>query len=254
MSNMIVVRAILLLTAITGLAVTHGNRITGEEAEEYDEKLSGFIREILENFRDQMAEGIPDVGIPAIDPLSIPNIDEDIQNGALNVALRLRQLNITGISKFDLRELKADLERGFFNFSVDLPELMAEVYCYMNGTIIGIFPINSDGPFVVRVNSVSIDGHGDLNVTTGGETRIHMNDLRLNLTFGELDVEFDSFLEGAKWAQTLMKILTRAGPKVFMYFNELAMNKINEALLTLINTELDKGTLNELLDLIPMPY
>ncbi|GFV21826.1 uncharacterized protein TNCV_4525131 [Trichonephila clavipes] len=125
--------------------------ITGEEVKEYDEKLSEFIKEILENFREQMPEGIPDIGIPPIDPLVIPDIDEDIDDGIAKMVLRMRDINILGISKFHIVDLKADLEKGFANFSISLPELTASGDCYMNGKILGIFPMNSDGPFNINV-------------------------------------------------------------------------------------------------------
>ncbi|XP_035231358.1 uncharacterized protein LOC118203175, partial [Stegodyphus dumicola] len=126
-------------------------RTKEEEAEEYDEKLSSFIREILENFREQMPDGIPDIGVPPVDPLVIPNIDEDIDDGIARMQLRMRQINITGISKFEIKLLKADLEKGFANFSISVPELTADGYCFMNGKILGIFPISSDGPFFIHV-------------------------------------------------------------------------------------------------------
>lgn len=87
--------------------------------------------------------------------------------------------------------------------------------------------------------------------TMNGDTTVHMNDLKLNFTFGPLDIEFKSLLGGGKWTQTLLKLLTRLGPKLFIHFHEEAMVKINEALLKLINKELDKGTLKDILDLIP---
>ncbi|KAF8768016.1 hypothetical protein HNY73_020880 [Argiope bruennichi] len=153
--------------------------ITGKEAEEYDERLSIFIKEILENFREQMPEGIKEIGIPPVDPLVIPDVNEDINDNIAKMVLRMRNLTVTGISKFHIEELKADLEKGFANFSISLPELTAKGECFMNGKILGIFPINSDGPFFIHVTEVNMKGHGDLNVTTGGETRLHMNDLKL---------------------------------------------------------------------------
>ncbi|CAL1286097.1 unnamed protein product [Larinioides sclopetarius] len=249
-----VTRALVFCIAVLSSLGTKGEElaITGKEAEEYDEKLSEFIREILENFREQMPEGILDIGIPPVDPLVIPDVNEDINDKIAKMVLRMRNLTITGISKFHIEELKADLEKGFANFSISLPELIAEGECFMNGKILGIFPISSDGPFYIHVTEVKIEGYGDLNVTTGGETRLHMNDLRLSLTFGTLDLEFKGLLGGGKWTQALIRLLTGLGPKLFQHFHKDAMAELNKVLLILINKELDKGTLSELLDQIPM--
>jgi len=242
--------AFICLLIISG-TTSNDFRITGKEAEEYDVKLSEFLREILENFREQMPDGLPDVGIPPIDPLIIPDIDEDVNENVAKMALRMRQLNITGISHFQIEDLKADLERGFANFSFSVPQLIAEGHCYMNGKILNIFPITSDGPFFINVTEVRIQGYGDLNVTTGAKTRLHMNDLQLNLTFGPLDMEFKSLLGGEKWTQVLVKLIAGMSRGVFNYFREEVMQILNKSLLKLINKELDKGTLSELLDQLP---
>ncbi|KFM75382.1 hypothetical protein X975_12633, partial [Stegodyphus mimosarum] len=241
-----------ILVAVRTKAVAKDSSVIEEEAEEYDEKLSSFIREILENFREQMPDGIPDIGVPPVDPLVIPNINEDIDDGIAKMQLRMSHINITGISKFEIKLLKADLEKGFANFSISVPELTADGYCFMNGKILGIFPISSDGPFFIHVTQVSIDGYSDLNVTTVSGTRVHMNDLKLNLTFGPLDLEFKSLLGGGRWTQILIKLVTGLGRKLFFHFHEEAMTELNKALLKLINNELDKGTLSELLDQIQL--
>ncbi|XP_054724645.1 uncharacterized protein LOC129234636 [Uloborus diversus] len=242
----------LILHISTQAIQLNGKSFFGTTEEEYDEKLSEFIREVLENFRDQMPEGIPDIGIPPIDPLVIPNIDEDINDRLALLSLRMSNLTITGIQQFRLELLKADLEKGFANFSLSLPKLSAEGYCYMDGKVLKIFPINSDGPFSINVTEVRMNGYGDLNVSTSGETRLHMNDLKLNLTFGQLKIEFKSLLGGGRWTEMLLNILTGFGRNLFYKFHEEAMEKLNDALLKLINKELDKGTLAELLDQIPM--
>lgn len=112
-----------------------------------------------------MPDGIPDIGVPPVDPLVIPNIDENIDEGVAKMVLRMRHINITGISKFQIQLLKADLERGFANFSIALPELTADGYCYMDGKIIGIFPIRGDGPFFIQVTEVRITSVLCFNVT-----------------------------------------------------------------------------------------
>lgn len=100
---------------------------------------------------------------------------------------------------------------------------------------------------------MSIDGCANLNVSSEGDYSVHMTDLRLNLTFGPVNVEFKSLLGGGRWTQTLVKLLTGLGPKLFMHFHEEAMEELNKALLILINKELDKGTLKDILDIIPSP-
>ncbi|GFV21829.1 uncharacterized protein TNCV_4525161 [Trichonephila clavipes] len=58
--------------------------------------------------------------------------------------------------------------------------------------------MNFVGLDLAFADQVKIEGFGDLNVTTGGETRVHMNDLKLGLTFGPLEIEFKSLLGGGR--------------------------------------------------------
>lgn len=89
-------------------------------------------------------------------------------------------------------------------------------------------------------------------MTTGSQTRLHMNDLKLHLTFGPLSIEFKSLLGGGQWTQTLVRLISALGRQIFLRFHKEAMAELDKALLKLINSELDKGTLADLLDQIEL--
>ncbi len=40
-----------------------------------DDSLDNYIRQVLELFKSQMTTGIPDLGIPVLDPFAVPHFD-----------------------------------------------------------------------------------------------------------------------------------------------------------------------------------
>ena len=40
-----------------------------------DDSLDNYIRAVLEQFKSQMTTGIPDLGIPILDPFAVPHFD-----------------------------------------------------------------------------------------------------------------------------------------------------------------------------------
>merc|ERR1712130_878576 len=76
-----------------------------------DDNIDQYIRDILELIKSQMPNGIPDLGIPPLDPFEvphfdIPHIDEDI----IDVDIAVEYLVVRNISTFETKQAHLDLE------------------------------------------------------------------------------------------------------------------------------------------------
>ena len=40
-----------------------------------DDNLDAYLKQILEMLKEQMPEGVPDLGIPPLDPFQVPHFD-----------------------------------------------------------------------------------------------------------------------------------------------------------------------------------
>ncbi|XP_042899087.1 uncharacterized protein [Parasteatoda tepidariorum] len=224
-----------------------------DKAEEYDSILSIFLKDVLENFREDMSEGIPGISVPSLDPFFLSNIDPiTIYEGdeifdLIDLKLRVKDLNITGLSKFHIENLKVDVRKRFFNFSMSIPELMTSGQYNVSGEALEMLRVTNDGSFSFHVKDVHIEGHSHLNMPKSENALLRMTDLNLDLSFGAMEMEFPNLLGNGRYSKWLMKILTSLGKKLFKYFHKEAIREISKELLLLINRQLDRGTFTQLL-------
>lgn len=59
---------------------------------ESDPDMEKYLREALENFREQMKEGIDAINMPRLDPLELRNLDLNINENLASLSLRVKQV------------------------------------------------------------------------------------------------------------------------------------------------------------------
>lgn len=96
--------------------------------EDENESLSRYIKALLENLKEEMPKGIPELNIPPLEPLHMPEINADNTEGIANIRLHMLDLLIQGLSSFVVREVKGDLNTMTFDLDLFLPEISGQSY------------------------------------------------------------------------------------------------------------------------------
>lgn len=71
-----------------------------------DPHVSKCIRESIEVVRPRLAKGIPEIQVPGLEPLYIPDVVIANGNGASNFKAILKNINVYGASDFKITKLK----------------------------------------------------------------------------------------------------------------------------------------------------
>merc|ERR1712037_635452 len=153
-----------------------------------DDNIDQYIRDILELIKSQMPNGIPDLGIPPLDPFDIPHIDEDI----IDVDIAVEDLVVKNISTFETKQAHLDLEALTLLLQLDIADLRGDASYVLDGTVLGFLPIYGNGSMWLEVwglelygaAGVLINADGFLEVTrmnitaeVSGEIKLHLNNL-----------------------------------------------------------------------------
>lgn len=59
---------------------------------ESDPEMEKYLREALENFREQMKEGIEAINMPRLDPLELRNLDVNVNENLAAMSLHINQV------------------------------------------------------------------------------------------------------------------------------------------------------------------
>ncbi|XP_054708722.1 uncharacterized protein LOC129218468 [Uloborus diversus] len=202
---------------------------------QHDPDLEKYLLEVIDNFRNQMKEGIPEVNIPVLDPLQLEDLNLDVQENLATMNLKIHQLQVLHLSKFNVTNLKPDLENFYLDLNLTLPELMVNGNYSVNGRLVKIFPIYGQGKFELNASKIHVFGMGQLGFA---EDSLEMRLLKLNLQWESLSLFMENFLGGGNFSETLQRVITGVGKDVFERYKPIILEKLEQALTNIINEKL----------------
>lgn len=65
------------------------------------EELNACLREALKEMRPRMAGGIPELGVPGVDPLRLDHLAFHHQTGPVTISAQFTNVEVTGLSQFN---------------------------------------------------------------------------------------------------------------------------------------------------------
>jgi len=106
-----------------------------------DPDLNQCVKNSVEDLRQQLKDGIPELKVPPIEPLYI---EELVATEGSGLQVVTRDLKVYGGSNFTIKSLNVDLKTYEFSFEVVFPHLSIEGKYNVDGKIIMI-PIKGNG-------------------------------------------------------------------------------------------------------------
>ncbi|KAJ0181377.1 hypothetical protein K1T71_003462 [Dendrolimus kikuchii] len=88
-----------------------------------DPSVDKCIRNAVEELRPRMVEGIPELNVPGIEPLSLGQIALARGPQGAKLTAVVNDVKVWGPSNFVIEELKSDLDNNRFDFKLLLPKL-----------------------------------------------------------------------------------------------------------------------------------
>jgi len=191
-------------------------------------KLEDTIREVIKHFKKDDPRGLPGSLVP--DPMPVPaKIDQDVAGADI----KLEDMILTGLSLFELRDVKVDLSAQEFRYEIFFQSLTAlgkyELYYFWQ---------TYEGDFNITLENVKATGTGILEVGANGT--VQLNDVQTDVGFENIDVNFHN-LGGLGWI--IQGGINLMGSSLFDAVKPMTLDKANQALAKNVNKQL--RTLNE---------
>ncbi|CAH0558261.1 unnamed protein product [Brassicogethes aeneus] len=161
-----------------------------------DPAVSKCIRNSVEALRPKLIAGIPEIGVPSLEPLSIKKID--IIRGGGGIRAELNNVLAHGAGDFKVTRLKLDIPKNTYHFGIKIPQLKLEGDYDVDARILGA-PIQGKGRFNAEVTK--IDGYGILRgevVQNKGIRNMKFNAFDLALKIEDYDIKLHNLFNGDK--------------------------------------------------------
>lgn len=171
---------------------------------------------ISEKFKAHLRTGVPELGIPSLDPLKFsdklklqPTIGGDPYD------IELKNLRISGISNFYLKDLTPKLTQLRFRISLLFPKIIADADYAVNGSIYEVFDVRGAGLATLEYTDVLLRTtvnlelkNGTLRITTADPPMVDFANTKINLKSGDdRSNQVDSSLTSNNMASELGPLL-----------------------------------------------
>lgn len=211
---------------------------------EKDPNLEKCVANLVEKIRPHLKEGIPELGVPKMEPLIIPEVH--FSRGDLFKAVG-KNVVVYGGTNFKVRDLKLDMQKNVFLLSVFLPKITFEADYDVNALI--IVPIKGRGP--MTGNATKIVGDALLKgkrYKKDGETYLKFVNLDLNIDIGDYNMKLRNLFNGNKALNDNVNFVINDNKEELKRdLKPLVQTVISKLILDLVNSIFNNFSLDDVL-------
>uniref|UniRef100_A0A8D8PRP8 Circadian clock-controlled protein n=1 Tax=Cacopsylla melanoneura TaxID=428564 RepID=A0A8D8PRP8_9HEMI len=153
------------------------------------------INNSIEALRTKLAEGIPELDVPPIEPLIIPTIGLRRGTRGAEFSANMSGISVWGCSSFRIDELKTDLDKNIFDFKLTLPKLKFSGKYSVNTNVL-FLKISGKGDLFGNFNykpTVSMRGY---KVQQNNQTYLKMGKMTIKIKIGSAQLKLTNLFNG----------------------------------------------------------
>ncbi|XP_017463766.1 PREDICTED: protein takeout, partial [Rhagoletis zephyria] len=191
-----------------------------------DPKIAECVKETVHSIRPHLADGIEELGVPAMEPLYIGDLNI-LEGGANGINVKVKKLNVYGSSNFEIKKIRASDDARRFDFELILPYLHGEGNYNINGQLLGL-TLRGNGPFTGNFTNFYAFVKVIFNVTTVNDVElIGLKELVVKIRTGSGNVHLQNLFGNDK---TLGDIINETINQNFELFTNEVIQPIERAL------------------------
>merc|ERR1711936_1478963 len=202
-----------------------------------DDTLDQYIRDILDLLKTLMPTGIPDVGIPPLDPFEVPHFD---------IPHIEEDLIIRNLSTFDTTLAHLDLENLSLELGLSIAELRGDAVYNLTGLVLGILPLYGDGAIWLELYQVQLHAQAAVLITEGGFAQLTSFDISAD--FSDIKLHLDNLLGGGAFGESVNNLLQALGGYIWDQLKVFLFPLLDQVLLEIFNDLLSQCSIADLIE------
>jgi len=211
-----------------------------------DDSVDNYIKAILEELRAAMPVGIPELGIPILDPFDVPHFDiPHIEEGPVVADITIDDFTIKNLATFESKTVHLDVVGLSLELELDIPMLRGDAIYSLDGTILSLFPLYGNGDMYIELSGLAIKAAAG--VLIDGEGKVQVTDMNLGADFDNAVIHLDNLVGGGDFGETINQLLSALAPTIWDQFKDLVFDELNTVLTNIINDELGKCPIQDII-------
>ncbi|EDW84222.1 uncharacterized protein Dwil_GK14019 [Drosophila willistoni] len=161
-------------------------------------ELNECAKESFLVLKPRLMDGIPELYIPPMEPLVVPEVKMDQDSGAIYLHSVYKNVKITGISKHTLNDLRIEPSKHKFVVSMTFPQLHMESDYSIKGKIM-MMPLLGDGRCKVDLTNITMNTElVGQEYTKHGSTFLRIIDVKVKYELSNVHMHLDNLFNGDK--------------------------------------------------------
>ncbi|TDG52150.1 hypothetical protein AWZ03_001431 [Drosophila navojoa] len=160
--------------------------------------LNTCARSSFESLEPRLMNGIPELYIPPMEPLRVPEIKMDQDSGAIYLHSVYKNVKISGISKHTLHNLTIVPSQLKFALGITFPKLKLESQYSIKGKIM-MMPMLGDGNCKVELSNITVATEmiGE-EYKKDGATHLKIKEIKVKYELADVHMQLDNLFNGDK--------------------------------------------------------
>ncbi|KAF7387187.1 hypothetical protein HZH68_012864 [Vespula germanica] len=111
-----------------------------------DPKFEVCVTKTLNHLKPYLVKGIPELDLPPIEPLTIPELGMENGQGAVRVSALFSNITVLGAGNYNMTKVRVDLNTLRIDLHLTIPKVELQGRYEVAGNVL-LFPIKSHGDF-----------------------------------------------------------------------------------------------------------
>ncbi|XP_043463321.1 uncharacterized protein LOC122499207 isoform X1 [Leptopilina heterotoma] len=205
------------------------------------------LRRFLEKFRSRMPYGIPDLGIPPLEPLTIEEAVFVTRNPEIGkVKLELKDVEIDHLSTFLVDRARLSLIGPTIAVNITVPTIYTHGDYNLSGILGNMFPLKGSGPFQVVIYGFKAYVHTVLGYSRG----MYMKSFELDFSLEAIDLALENLMGDEKVSKVMNEVIREIAPEAVELIKPEILPKIQDFIAAQANDTIYHLTMREILNVL----
>lgn len=212
------------------------------------ESINDMVIGFIEQFKELMPCGVPELGLPVMVPLELNHTEFQFeQSGLIAMDAELDDVLIDGLNDFNIVDLNVKLLQMQLDFTFFFKGIMTSGHYHAQGSAIGLIPFNRGGKFGFNFNGLTLEG--SIKLALDGD-KISVSSFQLRPTVLSVNSNFEKVFLLPLNTFIFNRIVEAAVPPFLRDNQQLVTEFLEGLVMPPINDVLGEYTLQDLMDMI----
>ncbi|XP_011881217.1 PREDICTED: uncharacterized protein LOC105569392 isoform X1 [Vollenhovia emeryi] len=209
------------------------------------------LKRFLEKFRTRMRNGIPELGIPPLEPFTLDEIDIDTDNPELGkIFLVIEDLEMRNLSTFLIDRAKLSLIGPTITINISIPEIYASGRYNISGILGGAYKLNGAGSFQTTVRDFRVY----VNTVLGYARGMYLKRFDLDFSLRDIKMRLENFMGGEEIGQIMSQVFEDLTPEAMDIIKPDILPPIQDYVSSHVNETIHHLTMRDLFHVLLGEY